>query len=94
MEILRRYRLAPPADKGKAGKILFAKTTYALFYLFLTIMVATGLIMIFEDVPLASAPCTTWPKEIAQRDHVPDYRLHRAARSRRGVGRNARKTTG
>ncbi|MDQ2769362.1 MAG: cytochrome b/b6 domain-containing protein [Bacteroidota bacterium] len=50
MEILRRYRLAPPADKGKAGKILFAKTTYALFYAFITIMVITGLIMIFEDV--------------------------------------------
>jgi Ni/Fe-hydrogenase 1 B-type cytochrome subunit len=50
MEILRRYRLAPPAEKGKAGKILFAKTTYALFYLFITIMVATGLIMIYEDV--------------------------------------------
>jgi Ni/Fe-hydrogenase 1 B-type cytochrome subunit len=50
LEILRRYRLAPPADKGKAGKILFAKTTYALFYLFLTIMVVTGLILIYEDV--------------------------------------------
>jgi len=50
MEILRRYRLAPPADKGKAGKILFAKSTYALFYLFITIMVTTGLILIYEDV--------------------------------------------
>ena len=50
LEVLRRYRLAPPADKGKAGKILFAKTTYALFYLFITIMVATGLILIYEDV--------------------------------------------
>lgn len=50
MEILRRYRLAPPADKSKAGKILFAKTTYALFYLFLTLMVATGVILIYEDV--------------------------------------------
>ncbi|MBF9223114.1 cytochrome b/b6 domain-containing protein [Hymenobacter ruricola] len=50
LEILRRYRLAPPADKSKAGKILFAKTTYALFYLFITIMVATGLILVFEDV--------------------------------------------
>ena len=50
MEILRRYRLAPPAEKGKAGKILFAKTTYALFYLFITIMVTTGLILIYEDV--------------------------------------------
>ena len=50
MEIMRRYRLAPPADKSKAGKILFAKTTYALFYLFLTVMVVTGLILIYEDV--------------------------------------------
>ena len=50
LEILRRYRLAPPADKSQAGKILFAKTTYALFYVFLTIMVATGLILIYEDV--------------------------------------------
>ena len=51
MEILRRYRLAPPADKGAAGKVLFAKSTYALFYLFLTIMVITGLVLIYEDVP-------------------------------------------
>ena len=50
LEVLRRYRLAPPADKSKAGKILFAKTTYALFYLFLTIMVVTGLMLIYEDV--------------------------------------------
>ena len=49
LAVLRRYRLAPPAEKGKAGKILFAKTTYALFYLFLTIMVATGLILIFHN---------------------------------------------
>lgn len=49
LEVLRRYRLAPPADKSQTGKILFAKTTYALFYFFLTIMVATGLIMIYED---------------------------------------------
>ena len=51
LEILRRYRLAPPASKSEAGKILFAKATYALFYLFLTIMVVTGLILIYEDVP-------------------------------------------
>ena len=50
LEILRRYRLAPPAEKGEAGKVLFAKTTYALFYIFITIMVVTGLIMIYEDV--------------------------------------------
>ncbi len=49
LAVLRRYRLAPPAEKGKAGKILFAKGTYALFYLFLTIMVATGLILIFHN---------------------------------------------
>lgn len=50
LAVLRRYRLAPPADKSQAGKILFAKTTYALFYIFLTLMVTTGLILIYEDV--------------------------------------------
>ena len=49
LEILRRYRLAPPADKGKAGKILFAKATYALFYIFITIMVVTGLILVYHN---------------------------------------------
>ncbi|MDB5235095.1 MAG: hypothetical protein JWR44_2088 [Hymenobacter sp.] len=49
MEILRRYRLAPPADKSKAGKILFAKTTYVLFYVFITIMVITGLVLVYHD---------------------------------------------
>ena len=53
MEIVRRYRLAPPADKSKAGKILFAKTTYALFYAFLTVIVLTGLSLTWaDDVPL------------------------------------------
>ena len=52
MEIARRYRLAPPAGKGEAGKMLFAKTTYALFYAFLTVMVITGLILVYaDDVP-------------------------------------------
>ena len=55
MEVLRRYRLAPLADKSKAGKILFAKTTYALFYAFITIMVITGLILIYEDVSWLSS---------------------------------------
>lgn len=50
LEVARRYRLAPPADKSAAGKVLFAKSTYALFYIFLTIMVITGLILIYEDV--------------------------------------------
>ena len=49
LEITRRYRLAPPADKGPAGKILFAKTTYALFYAFLTVIVITGLILTWAD---------------------------------------------
>ncbi len=48
----RKYRLAPPADKGEARHALFAKTTYALFYLFLTIMVITGLTLNWaDDVP-------------------------------------------
>lgn len=49
LEVARRYRLAPPAGKADAGKVLFAKSTYALFYLFLTIMVVTGLILIYAD---------------------------------------------
>ena len=49
LEVARRYRLAPAAGKGETGKILFAQTTYALFYLFLTIMVVTGLILIYAD---------------------------------------------
>ena len=49
LEVARRYRLAPPAEKGAAGKILFAKSTYALFYIFLAIMSVTGLIMVYED---------------------------------------------
>jgi cytochrome b561 len=43
LAVARRYRLAPPADKGPAGKALFTKITYALFYLFLTGIVITGL---------------------------------------------------
>ena len=49
LEILRRYRLAPPADKSKAGKILFAKATYALFYAFITVLVATGLVLLYHN---------------------------------------------
>ena len=50
LKVWRRYRFAPPADKRKTSKILFAKTTYALFYLFITLMVITGVILIYEDV--------------------------------------------
>lgn len=49
LEVARRYRLAPAADKGAAGKVLFAKSTYALFYAFLTVMVVTGLSLTWAD---------------------------------------------
>ena len=52
LEVARRYRLAAPAEKSNAGKVLFAKSTYALFYIFLTIMVITGLSLTWaDDVP-------------------------------------------
>ncbi len=47
--VARKYRLAPPADKSDARHALFAKTTYALFYLFLTVMVVTGLALTWAD---------------------------------------------
>ncbi|MGI4883488.1 MAG: cytochrome b/b6 domain-containing protein [Janthinobacterium lividum] len=50
--VARKYRLAPPANKGNARHELFAKATYALFYLFLTVMVITGLALTWaDDVP-------------------------------------------
>ncbi|MBF9236990.1 cytochrome b/b6 domain-containing protein [Hymenobacter sp. BT683] len=49
LEVARRYRLTPAAGKSEAGKVLFAKSTYALFYSFLTIMVITGLILIYGN---------------------------------------------
>ena len=49
LEVARRYRLAPAAEKGAAGKMLFAKSTYALFYAFLTVMVITGLSLTWAD---------------------------------------------
>lgn len=51
LEVARRYRLAPPAEKGEVGKVLFAKSTYALFYIFLATIAITGLIMVFENNP-------------------------------------------
>ena len=47
--VARRYRLAPPAEKSAAGKILFAKASYALFYAFLTVMTLTGLVLTWAD---------------------------------------------
>ena len=49
LEVARRYRLAPPAEKGAAGKILFAKSTYALFYAFLAVMSLTGLVLTYHN---------------------------------------------
>ncbi|WP_310398067.1 cytochrome b/b6 domain-containing protein [Hymenobacter sp.] len=49
LEVARRYRLAPAADKGDASQALFAKSTYALFYAFLTVMVGTGLILTYHN---------------------------------------------
>ena len=49
LEVARRYRLAPAANKGEWGKVLFAKSTYAVFYLLLTIIVITGLILTWAD---------------------------------------------
>lgn len=49
MEVLRRYRLAPAAEKSEAGKVLFAKSTYALFYLFISIMAITGTILAYHN---------------------------------------------
>ena len=49
LEVARRYRLAPPAEKDAAGKVLFAKSTYALFYAFLAVMCITGLILVYAD---------------------------------------------
>ncbi|HEX8657174.1 MAG TPA: cytochrome b/b6 domain-containing protein [Hymenobacter sp.] len=47
--VARRYRLAPAADKRGAGKALLSKSSYALFYLFLTVMVITGLGLTWAD---------------------------------------------
>ena len=45
----RRYRLAPAAEHADARHALFAKSTYALFYVFLTTMVLTGLALTWAD---------------------------------------------
>ncbi|RZL11148.1 MAG: cytochrome b/b6 domain-containing protein [Hymenobacter sp.] len=45
----RRYKLAAPAEHADARHALLAKLTYAAFYLFITIMVVTGLVLTFAD---------------------------------------------
>ncbi|MGI4874861.1 MAG: cytochrome b/b6 domain-containing protein [Janthinobacterium lividum] len=48
----RRVSLVPPAEQGGAKKALFAKLTYAIFYLAITTMVMTGLALTWaDDVP-------------------------------------------
>lgn len=52
MAAARRYKMAAPAEHADARHVLLAKLTYAAFYLFITIMVVTGLALIFaNDVP-------------------------------------------
>ena len=48
----RRVKLAAPAEKGETRTALFAKFTYAAFYLLITLMVVTGLALTWaDDVP-------------------------------------------
>ena len=49
MAAARRYKLAAPAEHADARHALLAKLTYAAFYLFITIMVVTGLALIWAD---------------------------------------------
>ncbi len=49
LAVARRYKLAAPADKVDAGVALYVRSTYALFYVFLTIMVITGLILTYHN---------------------------------------------
>ena len=48
----RRYKLVAPAEHTAARHAFLAKLTYAVFYLSITTMVVTGLILIFaDDIP-------------------------------------------
>ena len=49
LEVARRYRLAPPAEKSATFRVLYAKTTYALFYVMFTVMVLTGLVLTYHN---------------------------------------------
>ncbi|WP_151088052.1 cytochrome b/b6 domain-containing protein [Hymenobacter baengnokdamensis] len=52
MAAARRFKLAAPAEHADARHALFAKLTYAAFYLFITTMVVTGLALTWaDDVP-------------------------------------------
>jgi Ni,Fe-hydrogenase I cytochrome b subunit len=45
----RRYRLVPPAEHTDARHELLVKLSYAAFYLFITVMVVTGLALTWAD---------------------------------------------
>lgn len=45
----RYYRLAPPAERPEAQHTLLAKLTYLAFYLFISVMVVTGLALTWAD---------------------------------------------
>lgn len=45
----RHYRLAPPAGSAEARYALLVKLSYAAFYLFLAVMVLTGLALTWAD---------------------------------------------
>lgn len=49
MAAAQRYKLAAPAARPDARHALLAKLTYAAFYLFITLMVVTGLGLIWAD---------------------------------------------
>lgn len=49
LEQLRRFRLAPPAERAEARLDLLAKYSYLAFYLMLTVMVFTGLALTWAD---------------------------------------------
>lgn len=46
---IRYYRLAPPAEHADARHTLLAKLTYVAFYLFISVMVITGLALTWAD---------------------------------------------
>ena len=45
----RYYRLAPPAERPEAQHTLLVKLSYLLFYLFISVMVLTGLALTWAD---------------------------------------------
>ena len=48
-EAARHYRLAPPAAHADARHALLSKLTYAAYYLFVTVIVITGLALTWAD---------------------------------------------